>query len=211
VIGRRGRSHHLGEERLLDCYVSDRSGERIDPRAAEHLTDCPECGRRYAEFAALMDNVRTDGRSETDEIFTPERLQAQRRQIGRRLQHVGRPARIISFPARMAARHGRGSGASGLRRWIYAAAAAGLAVGLGLGVVFQSAWLIPDRLQRAAAHGAVGGGFGPVATSGTTRPDAADDAFLSDLDIALEGPGTRALKPFDALTPHVREVRDTLR
>ena len=49
----------------------------------------------------------------------------------------------------------------------------------------------------------------PVATRGTVPADvASDDAFLSDLEIALERPHTRELVAFDALTPHVREIRD---
>jgi hypothetical protein len=49
----------------------------------------------------------------------------------------------------------------------------------------------------------------PVATRGTGTPDvAADDAFLSNLEIALERPHTRELLAFDELTPHVREIRD---
>ena len=34
-----------------------------------------------------------------------------------------------------------------------------------------------------------------------------DDAFLSELEIALEGPRTRELQAFDAITPRVVEVR----
>ena len=51
----------------------------------------------------------------------------------------------------------------------------------------------------------------PVATAAAARlaEVAADDAFLSDLEIALERPHTRELRAFDALTPHVREIRDT--
>ena len=49
----------------------------------------------------------------------------------------------------------------------------------------------------------------PVATQGTAPVDvAADDAFLSELELALERPHTRELLAFDALTPHVREIRD---
>jgi hypothetical protein len=36
--------------------------------------------------------------------------------------------------------------------------------------------------------------------------DATDEAFLSELDLALERPRTRELAAFDAFTPHVREV-----
>jgi hypothetical protein len=48
----------------------------------------------------------------------------------------------------------------------------------------------------------------PVATRGTNSPDvAADDAFLSDLELALERPHTRELVAFEAFTPHVREIQ----
>jgi hypothetical protein len=46
-------------------------------------------------------------------------------------------------------------------------------------------------------------------TPAAARGVNADDAeFLSDLELALERPHTRELQAFDALTPHVREIRD---
>ena len=49
----------------------------------------------------------------------------------------------------------------------------------------------------------------PGATLGRNADDVAlDEAFLSDLEIALERPHTRELQAFDALTPHVREISD---
>ena len=45
----------------------------------------------------------------------------------------------------------------------------------------------------------------PAAVRAVTADDA---AFLSDLELALERPHTRELQAFDALTPHVREIRD---
>ena len=53
----------------------------------------------------------------------------------------------------------------------------------------------------------------PIATDGAQpAPDPeADEAFLSDLELALERPGTRELLPFDALTPRVREISDRAR
>jgi hypothetical protein len=38
-----------------------------------------------------------------------------------------------------------------------------------------------------------------------------NDAFLSELELALERPHTRELVALDELTPHVREVRVQLR
>ena len=61
------------------------------------------------------------------------------------------------------------------------------------------------------AHDAALPAAAPVATDGnqTSAPSvAADDAFLSDLETALERNQTRELRALDALTPHVREVRE---
>ena len=38
---------------------------------------------------------------------------------------------------------------------------------------------------------------------------AADEAFMLELDVALDRPHTRELAAFDAFTPHFREIRDT--
>jgi hypothetical protein len=38
-----------------------------------------------------------------------------------------------------------------------------------------------------------------------------DDMFMSDLEAVLDRPQTRELVAFDALTPHVREIRDFAR
>ena len=50
----------------------------------------------------------------------------------------------------------------------------------------------------------------PVATRGSGPADtASDDAFLSELELALDRPHTRELQAFDTFTPHVREIKDS--
>jgi hypothetical protein len=49
----------------------------------------------------------------------------------------------------------------------------------------------------------------PGTRSALTADGAADDAFLSELEFALDRPQTRELVAFDAFTPHVREIRDS--
>ena len=205
----RPRARHLTEERIFDSYLAERGGEPIDPPVAEHLVDCAACGARYAELTAFMDTLRRDGDAEADAFFTPERLRAQQQQIVRRIALVGRPARVLSFPGRIVRRTIEASGSRSAHRWVAAAAAAGLFIGVALGATFQ--WRSPVQSRPGFfADAGRAQRLTPVATRGTGQADvASDDAFLSDLELALERPHTRELQAFDALTPHVREVRDT--
>jgi hypothetical protein len=213
------RAHHLHDDRLFDCYVAERSGETPDPRAADHLADCRDCGARYADIARFMDGLRAEADAETDEAFTADRLRAQQHAIARRLEHVGRPARVISFPG--AAGRAMATTASRIApRWVAAAAAAGLFVGAGLGMSYEwqrtgtgSQLLARAQARGQAARPSAGSSrtlpAEPVATRGSAQADvAADEAFLSDLELALDRPRTLELRAYDALTPHVRDVSD---
>ena len=194
---------HLVEERLFDYYLAARGHEPLDPRVAEHIGDCSACAARYADLASFMDGLRSDGNADADGIFTADRLRAQQAQIARRLEQVGRPARVLSFPARVVRNTMQGHASPWTPRWVAAAAAAGLLVGVAVGASynFGSHSLVSQTARQVAPM------LSPVATRGDSPAQvAADDAFLSDLELALERPHTRELLAFDALTPHVREV-----
>jgi len=202
------RAHHLQDERLFDSYMAERNGEPVDLPIVEHLADCESCGTRYAELTAFMDTLRHAGNAEADSIFTADRLRAQRQQIARRIEHAGRPARVISFPGRLVRRTINASTARMAPRWIAAAAAAGLFLGAALGASYQWHGRGGQRLIGPDA-GTARSRMAPIVTRGTNPAEAAaDDAFLSDLEIALERPHTLELQAFEALTPHVREIRD---
>lgn len=202
------RAHHIEDERLFDSYFAGRYGDAADPRVAEHLTDCGDCSARYADVVRVMDALRAESEAEANEVFTTERLRAQYLAIARRVEHVGRPARVISFPRRLVGRHMNVTGRQGITRWVYAAAAAGLVIGVGLTSLYDSGF---QRLQRPHPLAAIKPATppareAPVATAGTgMAAEAADDAFLSELEVAVERPRTRELQAFEALTPRVRE------
>ena len=87
------------------------------------------------------------------------------------------------------------------------AAAAGLFIGVAVGASYNFG--THSFLTSAPPTSASRTRLTPVATRGDSPAQiAADDAFLSDLELALERPHTRELVAFDAFTPHVREVQD---
>jgi hypothetical protein len=204
---------HVAEDRLFDCYLAERSRESLDPRVAEHLADCDECAARYAELVDVMDEVRADADAGTDAVFTPERLRAQQQHIERRLEHVGRAARVISFP-----HHGAGerhaTTPSRMPRFVVAAAAAGLFIGVALGATYGQWPVWPARSFRASGSAVARPSLGtPVAARDTAARDtnlapdlSADEAFWSEFELMLDRPTTRELQPFDALTPRARDV-----
>lgn len=200
------RARHLQDDRLFECYLAERHGEPMDLPAAEHLADCEPCGSRYAEMATFMEALRRDGEAEADAVFTPERLKTQQQQIARRLEHVGRPARVISFPEPSARRAMTPSVSRAAPRWVAVAAAAGLFVGIALTASYEWGSQARAARQRIVLDAATPR---PRVTPAVGRVDSntpADEAFLSELEVALERPHTRELLAFDALTPHVHEV-----
>ena len=203
-----GRSRHLSDDRLHDCSLAERCGEPLDPRAAEHLADCPECHARYLDVATFFEEIASTGAAEADELFTADALQLQHDAVMRKLELAGRPARVISFPGRVpaAAAHSSNTMAP---RWLVAAAVAGLVVGVGLGgTLLPSREAQPRQAQTATARIAPQ----PVRVAAPApEPTIDDDRFLFDLEIALQRPHTRELLSFDNLTPHVREIGNRVR
>jgi hypothetical protein len=205
-----GRSGHLHDDRLVECYFSDRGGEPLDPPAVEHLADCASCGMRYAELVAFLDDVRTTSDAETDAVFTTERLHQQQEQILRRLEHASRSARVISFPGQSSSHPTAGAGRVA-PRWLAAAAAAGLFVGAVGGTLVHPGFERSVTSMHVASNATTSARLAPSPAVLLNAPtnlsdNIDDDAFLMQLEFALERPHTQELQPFDALTPHVRPV-----
>jgi anti-sigma factor RsiW len=205
------RLPHLQDDSLTDCYFAERRGEALDPPAAEHLADCQSCAERYAEFERFMTSLRDEADAELDTWFPADRMRAQQHEIARRIESIGRAARVISFPGRITARRTPSSSRRAVR-WIAGAAAAGLFVGVAAGTFFDFGYRFEFgmRGRHNVAQRSVrekGGSTLParMATAPAVTSEA-DDMFMSALDLALDRPHTSELVAFDALTPHVREI-----
>ncbi len=213
------RAPHLHDCRLYECYFAERRGEPLDPPAAEHLADCDLCSDRYDDVTRFMTSLADRADDEIETLFPPERLRAQQRDIARRLEQIGHVARVLSFPGRFASRHMHTPASRTATRWVAATAAACLLIGAAAGRFYEQETRDAARLSRAAGHqpSAVTrpvrlAPVSIVATHGTAAPAVdADEYFMSDLESALDRPRTRELLAFDAMTPHVREIRDAAR
>jgi hypothetical protein len=187
---------HLSDDQLMESYVL--AGEN------RHLAGCASCAARFDDLVHALHQVREDAVREADNIFTGERLHVQRDRIMRRLERHGHPAEVVMFPSRAASHTGVGHVRRVLgpaRRWVAAAAAAGLAAGIFLGFAM-------DRRTHYAAMGqAVRPPAATAVAAAWQAAGARDDQFFTEIDDALMGSRANELRAIDTMTTPV-EIRE---
>lgn len=171
-----------------------------------HLDTCDVCAERALELSRWLEHTRELGVAEADAAFPAERLAAQQSQILRKLEQLDRPAKLLSFPRvsplvpahlEMAGHDHRVSS-----RWIAAAAAAGLLLGVVGGRL--SVWQPAAQAPRAAAVQTV-----PAPkTPDTARLDESADLLLES---ELSQPQIHSLSAIDTLTPQVTVAQASVR
>src|SRR5437762_7028053 len=201
------KASHLSNDRLIELCVLD----AVSATEQQHLTACARCDARRVRLQRLLDDVSDTATAAADTAFTPERLARQQGRILAHLQHEGRPARVIAFPAGHAPHEPAVSRTRPASRWIAAAAVAGLVVGAmagRFGYDYSLGRSGPARVIVARTaeqpelrvRGATG-------TIQEVTASISDDEFLNPLEIAIDGPAGAALQPIDDLTPRAWEVR----
>lgn len=198
---------HPADDRLIAVYFGDEAASDDDRRAVrQHLHGCETCTWRYTELTAPLERLRQDAASEADEAFSPARLDAQRARIMERLEGQADAPRVIPFPASQA-RLDRAVIHRPISRWIAAAAAAGLLVGVMAGRM--SDWSArPANSPSAAVAQSV---RAPVVDAPETMTDSpsveareGDELMLSEIDAAVRTQRIAALSALDEMTPHLR-------
>jgi len=194
----------LSVKRIVDRHLSERElvATWQEGYRPAHFDLCVACQDRYVALVAFLSRQRDGALDMADAAFTPERLEAQKGHILRRLENLGRPVRVLPFPLppRVApAVHRVG------RQWVAMAAAAGLIIGLAAGLTVNMHPFGADFAQRNPATQTAS--QRPVPASRTVQePRQSDEAFLRELEAALSGPNVAELQALDALTPLVHEV-----
>lgn len=226
---------HLSDDQLLRVAVSH-DQEEPTSRAHRHLDACSGCEERLASVAAELDAVRNVAAAGFDEVFTPNRLQTQRARIAHRLATlVGTeaPARVLAFPfstRRLPRLESRAI------RWVGAATAAGLLLGVTAGQLVHFHPDAPDgRVAAPSETPATESArtfdmtgtvelppLGDVNTEAVRPPEdpltvsqfeqvLADEEFLGSLDLALTSFQVSELETIDALTPRVGDFSIDIR
>jgi hypothetical protein len=202
------RNPHLDDEAFAEVVAARLSlGEpQTDSEGEGHLQSCGDCRARYAAFSAWLEAMRSDARAEADEAFGVERLAQQQAQILRRIEGLEHPARVIAFPRFTQPL----SGQSSLRhRWVAAAAAAGLIVGVGLGQVLEFGTVSgPIRQAETVSDRQMARGTLPAGTSMGVQPisQVSDESFLEQHEMAPAAvPVPESLQYLNAITPGVRD------
>ena len=225
---RRLPKRHLSEHRLLALALAPDESTRTAMAAACHLQSCGPCESRFSVLTALLEAMPEVANAGFEDVFTPQRLRAQRARIGHRLaQLVGtvEPARVLAFPfsgqplRQFSARPGR---------WLAAAATAGLLLGVTAGQLIHY-HPVATRTATAAALDEPAGTFDMTGTvefpppNGDSQTQAspftlvefaelmAEEGFLSNLDLALTSYQVSQLESIDALTPRVRDLSINIR
>lgn len=189
---------HLSDDRLIEICLAD----PLTPIDEPHLLNCDHCEGRRRDLAATLGDVTSRVIDEADKAFSPERLARQHARIMQQVDHLGRPARVIAFPAghrheavRPAARR--------VRRWI--AATGAVAVAFLVGVFTEHlAHQLPGGARPEAR---IASRATDAAVTRTVVASVSDDELLGQIEAAGGSAGPAALRPLDALTPRAWDVQ----
>jgi hypothetical protein len=188
---------HLSDDRLIEICLAE-SYSRVDE---PHLHTCESCATRRAELAATLADVTTRVIDEADAAFPADRLARQHARILQQLDRLGRPARVIAFPAGHTSEPSRPA-VRRTRRWISATGAVAAAFLVGIYTEhFAHQFPIGRPDARLAARAA------DVSAVRTVVASVSDDELLGQIELAVGSAGPAALAPLDALTPRAWDAQ----
>jgi hypothetical protein len=189
-------------ERLAVLALAGTEDERgADGEALAHVSTCQACAAKLSQLVASFDDLRDEAHHEADARFPEAALEAQRTRVLDRLAHIGHAARVLPFPM-------RASSANPVRpvvnrRWVSAAAAAGLLIGLVTGQVMHvTPWERARHVEQRVAAAPVAPGFVPIGSTASLT----DYVSLTEVDSAVQLRRAADVVMFDTLTPSLSDI-----
>jgi hypothetical protein len=191
---------HLTDDRLIEISLAD----PLVPIDEPHLRNCERCERRRLVLTSTLGDVTARVISEADTAFPADRLARQHARIMQQLDHLGRPARVIAFPAGRTPEPMRPA-VRRVRRWIAATAAVAVAFLVGIFTEHLAHQLPAGRAAQARI--ASRATPSPVTRTVAASLSMSDDELLGQIEAAVGSTGPAALRPLDALTPRAWDVQ----
>ena len=182
---------HLSDDRLIEICLAD----PLAPIDEPHLRNCERCEHRRLVLASTLGDVTEHAMSEVDAAFPAERLARQHARIMQQVDHLGRPARVIAFPAGRTQEPARPS-VRRTRRWVAATGAVAVAFLVGIFTEHLAHQLPAGRVETRLVSRAI-----DTPVTRTVVASMSDDELLGQIELAVGSAGPAALRPLDALTP----------
>ena len=183
---------HLSDDRLIEICL----GDPLAPIDEPHLRNCERCERRRLVLASTLGDVTARVLNEADMAFPADRLARQHARIMQQVDHLGRPARVIAFPAGRTQEPARPS-VRRTRRWVAATGAVAVAFLVGIFTEHLAHQLpVGGRVETRLTSRAT-----DTPVTRTVVASMSDDELLGQIELAVGSAGPAALRPLDALTP----------
>ena len=187
---------HLSDDRLIEiCLNNSTTFEQA------HLTICARCEARRIEVVAILAELEDAATQDAGAAFPEARLEKQHASILHRVEHDGRPGRLVAFPAPQPSAMVM-TPTRPPARWAAAVAAAAFVAG-----VITGQWTHPFSSSSGVepSHIIASEADQPPRPVPTTFSE--EDEFLEQIEMAASRNGPAALRPLDAMTPRAGEVR----
>jgi hypothetical protein len=188
---------HISDDRLIEICLTPLP----TPHEQAHLLGCARCEARRVDVVGILAELDDAATQEAGTVFPDAKLERQHARILQRVDHDGRPGRLVSFPTQPAA-------ATFLTptrppmRW-----AAGVAAAAFIAGVLTGQWTHSfSDISNAAPMQIVASETDPSSLRAVSTTFS-EEEFLGQIESAGSRNGPAALRHLDAMTPRAWEVR----
>jgi hypothetical protein len=192
---------HLDADAVDVLALVAANGGEFPADEAAHLAHCRACRLAVDDRSQVLQDVRTGVDALVDAAFDDAALNRQRVSILDRLAARRDGGRVLVFPPRDLRNAPRDRPTA---RWLAAAAAAGLLVGLLAGQRLQPVLRAPALALFGGSHESAIRPAGTRVAGAHADPvlvHAHDELFLSEMETAVTYRGVAELRALDGLTP----------